>query len=149
MSLGWGGGTWGSNGWGGAFEIAGNSASGAVGAATPGITIALTGNAANGAVGTVSRGDTSLSLTGVEALGGDPILLTGVEALGEVGAVGFVIGVELSGVSASGAADSMSLEPRSFALTGNYAAGDVGVVVAVYWKLIDDMQNANWVEIAT
>jgi hypothetical protein len=55
----------------------------------------------------------------------------------------------LSGVSASGAVGTVGIGPRSFALTGNYAQGDVGVVIAVYWKLIDDMQVANWQNIGT
>jgi hypothetical protein len=54
----------------------------------------------------------------------------------------------LTGVSANGSAGSVALGARSFALTGNYAAGDVGVVIAVYWKLIDDMQTANWQNIS-
>jgi hypothetical protein len=65
-------------------------------------------------------------------------------AIGEIGTVGYETVVELSGVSASGAVGAMSLGPRSFVLTGNYAQADIGVVVAVYWTLIDDMQNANW-----
>jgi hypothetical protein len=33
------------------------------------------------------------------------------------------------------------------ALTGVSAAGSVGAVVAVYWQLIDDSENANWIAI--
>jgi hypothetical protein len=65
-------------------------------------------------------------------------------AIGSVGTVGYETGVALSGVSASGAVGSTSLGPRSFALTGNYAQADIGVVIAVYWKLINDVQDANW-----
>jgi hypothetical protein len=89
----------------------------------------------------------STALTGVEAIGalGQAIVpLLPNTAIGLVGTVGYETVVELSGVSASGAVGSLSLGPRSFALTGNYAQADIGVVVAVYWTLIDDMQNANW-----
>jgi hypothetical protein len=65
-------------------------------------------------------------------------------AVGEIGTVGPVINISLSGRSASGAVGTVGIGPRSFALTGNYAQGDIGVVIAVYWKLIDDMQVANW-----
>ena len=33
---------------------------------------------------------------------------------------------------------------RTFALTGVYAQGNVGNITAVYWKLIDDSETANW-----
>jgi hypothetical protein len=33
---------------------------------------------------------------------------------------------------------------KSFALTGVQAAGAVGDVIAIYWKLVDDSQTANW-----
>ena len=70
--------------------------------------------------------------------------LSPLTADGLVGTVTQGLSIELSGVAATGAAGSVGLGPRSFALTGNYAQGDVGVVIAVYWKLIDDSQTANW-----
>jgi hypothetical protein len=70
--------------------------------------------------------------------------LSPLTATGSVGTVTQGLSIALSGVAAAGAVGSVGLGPRSFALTGNYAKGDVGVVIAVYWKLIDDMQVADW-----
>jgi hypothetical protein len=70
-------------------------------------------------------------------------------ATGSVGTVTQGLSIALSGVASAGAVGSVGLGPRSFALTGNYAQGDVGVVIAVYWKLIDDMQVANWQNIGS
>jgi hypothetical protein len=89
---------------------------------------------------------------GVEANGalGAPIVpLLPDTAIGSIGTVGFETTVALTGNSASGLVGSVGIGPRSFALTGNYAQGDIGVVIAVYWKLIDDMQTANWQNINT
>jgi hypothetical protein len=33
---------------------------------------------------------------------------------------------------------------KTFALSGVQAAGSVGDVIPVYWKLVDDSQTANW-----
>jgi hypothetical protein len=38
----------------------------------------------------------------------------------------------------------MALGPRVFSLTGNLASGFTGDVIAVYWKVIDDSETANW-----
>jgi hypothetical protein len=38
----------------------------------------------------------------------------------------------------------MGVAPRLVALTGVRASGFAGTVIAVYWKPIDDMQDANW-----
>jgi hypothetical protein len=38
----------------------------------------------------------------------------------------------------------MGVAPRLFALTGVRASGFAGTVIAVYWKPIDDTQDANW-----
>jgi hypothetical protein len=38
----------------------------------------------------------------------------------------------------------MTIAERIKALTGVAATGQVGNVIAVYWKLIDDSQTANW-----
>jgi hypothetical protein len=50
----------------------------------------------------------------------------------------------ISGVSASGAVDSVEVAERVLALTGVAAAGSVGEIIAVYWKPIDDNQDPNW-----
>jgi hypothetical protein len=42
----------------------------------------------------------------------------------------------------------MTVAERVKALTGVAATGAVGDVIAVYWKLIDDSQNANWQNIS-
>jgi hypothetical protein len=47
-------------------------------------------------------------------------------------------------VSATGEVGTVSRGPTSFDLTGVYAAGQVGDIVAIYWKLVDDSQTANW-----
>ena len=205
MSLGWGDGAWGADGWGGTLEATGNSAAGAVGTTAPVILIALTGVSAeglvgsltasvfvgsgdsatgfvgdvgvtqtvsltgvfsSGEVGTLTRGATS-ALTGIFASGavgsvtpGNAEGLTGVEgmanlgqvivpllpdtAIGEVGTLGLDRTVSLTGLSASGLIGSVSLGTRSFALVGRSASGQIGTVIAVYWRLIDDSQSANW-----
>jgi hypothetical protein len=33
---------------------------------------------------------------------------------------------------------------KTFALSGVFAAGKTGLIVPVYWKVIDDSQTANW-----
>jgi hypothetical protein len=43
MSLGWGEGSWGSNGWGGTLELTGVNANGQVGTLVPNVIIALSG----------------------------------------------------------------------------------------------------------
>jgi hypothetical protein len=124
---GWGIGGWGLGSWGnGETILVGDEATGSVGTASVNVTVTLSGVLAAGVVGTVI------------------VLLRTNTAIGLVGTVGYETAVALSGVSASGAVGTASLGPRSFVLTGNYAQGDIGVVVAVYWKLIDNMQTANW-----
>ena len=80
------------------------------------------------------------------ALGAQDIVLalTGVSASGSVGSVtnGGVV-VALTGVQAVGSVGSVG-QVLSFALTGVQATGSVGNMVAVYWRLVDDSQNANW-----
>ena len=111
----------------------------------------MSGDEASGAVGTVAVTNAE-ALTGVTATGelGQAIVpLLPNTAIGSVGTAGPEIVIELSGNAASGAVGTVSLGPRSFALTGNYAQGDIGVVIAVYWQLIDDMQTANWQNIGS
>jgi len=54
----------------------------------------------------------------------------------------------LTGVSASGAVGTPGLI-RTHDLTGNAARGNVGNVIAVYWKIIDDNQPTTWQNINT
>ena len=55
MSFGWGSGPWGNGTWGyGGLPLTGDAASGAVGTASPNITIALSGVGASGNVGSVT-----------------------------------------------------------------------------------------------
>jgi hypothetical protein len=69
-------------------------------------------------------------------------------AEGQIGTLGLDRTVSLTGVSASGGLGTIGLGTRSFALVGNSASGQIGTVVAVYWKLIDDSQDANWQNIS-
>jgi len=65
-------------------------------------------------------------------------------ATGAVGSVSADRSVALTGVGALGAVGTMTVAERIKALTGVAASGAVGDVIAVYWKPIDDSQNANW-----
>lgn len=124
----------------------GDLASGFVGTVEVGRTVALSGVAAAGAVDTVV-GAAVTSISGVSALGAVNqviVPLPSEQADCEVGTVTTDRVMALTSANASGSAGLVALGARSFALTGNYAAGDIGVVIAVYWKLIDDMQVANW-----
>jgi hypothetical protein len=62
--------------------------------------------------------------------------------------VAYGVTVELTGVSASGAVGTPGLI-RTHNLTGNAARGNVGNVIAVYWKIIDDNQPTTWQNINT
>ena len=64
-------------------------------------------------------------------------------AYGEVGTLGKVLSLELSGVSAGGFVDSPSYG-LTIQIAGVEARGFAGSTFAVYWKLIDDNQVANW-----
>ena len=89
----------------------------------------------------------SLGLTGVEAIGvaGQVIVpLLPNTAAGAVGTVSPDREISLNGVAASGAVGTVSVAPRLISLTGNLASGFTGEVIAVYWKVIDDSENANW-----
>jgi hypothetical protein len=124
----------------------GDLASGFVGIVEVGRTVAISGIEATGAVDTVVNGAT-VAISGVSATGAVNQIIVPLPsdlANCEVGTVTTDRVMSLTSANASGSVDSVALGARSFALTGNYAAGDVGVVIAVYWKLIDDMQVANW-----
>jgi hypothetical protein len=117
--------------------------------------VALTGVGASGAVGTIVYYGANVS--GVAASGAvgsvsvaeRSLALTGVPAAGAVGSAGVNLVIGLTGVSSAGNVGSVGVGGRSFALTGVYAQADVGVVTAVYWKLIDDIQSPNWQNVNT
>ena len=48
-----------------------------------------------------------------------------------------------------GAIGTVSIEARTFGLTGDLAVGNVGDVLPVYWKPINDTQTASWEQINT
>jgi hypothetical protein len=62
--------------------------------------------------------------------------------------VGYELIIELTGNASTAAVGSIALGPRTFGLTGNQAQGYVGTLIAVYWKLIDDSQTADWASIS-
>jgi len=126
--------------------LSGVSASGAVGTVVATRTKALTGVAGSGAVGSVTTQRTK-ALTGVLAQGtaGQVIVpLLPNSATGAVGSVSADRVIALTGVASNAAVGSMALGPRVLSLTGNLASGFTGDVIAVYWKLIDDSETANW-----
>jgi hypothetical protein len=69
-------------------------------------------------------------------------------ATGEVGSVSADRSIALTGVGARGAVGTMTVAERIKALTGVAATGAVGDVIAVYWKPIDDSEDANWQNIS-
>jgi hypothetical protein len=104
------------------------------------------GKSANGEIGTAVP-DMFFGLTGDEAIGslGSVIVpLLSNTAIGFVGTLGVDKAVALSGLGGSGAVGSLGMGPRSVALTGNSARGNVGTVIAVYWQNINTVQTPNW-----
>jgi hypothetical protein len=69
-------------------------------------------------------------------------------AIGAVGSVSPDRSIALTGVGTTGAVGTMTVAERVKALTGVAATGEVGDVIAVYWKPIDDSQDANWQNIS-
>jgi hypothetical protein len=69
--------------------------------------------------------------------------LTSVTASGAVSAVDYAQVGFLTTDSAEGFVGTVG-PVISVALSGVQAAGSVGTVIAIYWKLIDDSQDANW-----
>ena len=141
-------------------------ATGSVGDVVGSSTVALNGVNAAGLAGTVSA-DKTVSLSGVAGDGSagtvNPVIsaiLTGVNingtagqvivpllpnsAIGEVGTVSADREIALTGVASSAAIGSTTLGPRLISLTGNLASGFTGELIAVYWGVIDDSENANW-----
>jgi hypothetical protein len=131
-------------------------------------TVEISGVAVSGLVGTVAAFENP-SETGIDAVGlvgsvgfDVAVNLTGVLSSGDVGSVtsSAVYEQAISGVSASGDVQSVSVGERLVAITGCPAMGNVGNIGASYWSLINDSQtpnwtsitnteNPNWVEIAT
>jgi hypothetical protein len=71
--------------------------------------------------------------------------LTGVTAAGLAGTIDTNQGqsIDIIGAQASGSAGTVGVG-ISLALTGGYAAGQVGNLFPIYWKPVDDSQNADW-----
>jgi hypothetical protein len=133
MSLGWGDGAWGADGWGGTLEATGNSASGAVGTAAPVISIALTGIFATGSVDSltpsvfVGSGDTATGFVGTVGVV-QIVSLTGVEAFGQVGTLTTGATSSLDGVFSSGEVGSF-IPTNAEALTGVEGMANLGQVI--------------------
>jgi hypothetical protein len=150
-NTGWGADTWGSGAWGSSnigyllledgsylMEEAGTgpipSINGAVGDVNHTKEITLTSDLAIGAVN--------------EMIAESPAL-RGVHADGFAGTPVSNVTVAITGVTAQGAAGYLAAVQAAL-LSGVAATGSVGVlgVVKSYWDIIDDAQDANWVEIA-
>ena len=130
--------------------VTGVSAEGTAGTVSDkGIGTDITGNAATGAVGTVTQ-SVQVALSGVEATGQTGYLivpLSPLTATGDVGSVEFEFGFGLTSAAIAASVGSLGLGDRTLALTGVSAAGAVGTLIPVYWQLIDDSENANWIDI--
>ena len=131
-------------------SVTGVSAEGAAGTVSDkGIGTDITGDAAAGSIGTVTQ-SVQVALSGVEAVGqaGHMIVpLSPLTADGSVGSVQFEFSFGLTSAAIESSVGSLGLADRTLALTGVSAAGSVGTLIPVYWELIDDSQNANWVAI--
>jgi hypothetical protein len=129
MSLGWGDGAWGSNGWGGTLDVTGNAAAGAVGTVVYTREIALSGIDASGSVGSTAAlfpetglGDAATGYVG--SVESDRVIaLSGIEISAEVGTVTHARPFELSGVEANGYANAVIVP-----IPSNQADGAVGSV---------------------
>lgn len=130
--------------------ITGVAAEGAAGTVSDkGIGTDITGNAATGAVGTVTQ-SVQIALSGVEAAGQAGYLIVPLSPLtadGSVGSVQFEFSFGLTSAAIESAVGSLGLADRTLALTGVSAGGSVGTLIPVYWQLIDDSENANWIAI--
>ena len=130
--------------------ITGVFADGAAGTVSDkGIGTDITGDAAAGSVGTVTQ-SVQIALSGVEAAGQTGYLIVPLSPLtadGSVGSVQFEFSFGLTSAAIESSVGSLGLADRTLALTGVSAAGSVGTLIPVYWELIDDSQNANWVAI--
>lgn len=114
----------------------------------------LTGAAIESSVGSLGLADRTLTLTGVSVTGFvntvdgfSSVPLSSVSATGSVGSVQFGFGFNLTGAAIAGSVGSLGVGNRTLTLTGVSAGGFTGTVVAVYWQLIDDSENANWIAI--
>ena len=131
-------------------SVTGVSAEGTAGTVSDkGIGTDITGDAAAGSVGTVTQ-SVQVALSGVEAAGQTGYLIVPLSPLtadGSVGSVQFEFSFGLTSAAIESSVGSLGLGDRTLALTGVSAAGSVGTLIPVYWELIDDSQNANWVAI--
>jgi hypothetical protein len=87
---------------------------------------------------------------GVEAAGQTGYLsvpLNPLTATGDVGSVQFEFSFGLTSAAIAASVGSLGVGNRTLALTGVSAAGSVGTLIPVYWQLIDDSENANWIAI--
>lgn len=108
----------------------------------------------NGAVGDVNH-TKEITLTSDLAIGAVNEMIAESPALRGVHADGFAgtpvsnVTVAITGVATQGAAGYLAAVQAAL-LSGIVATGSVGVigVVKSYWDIIDDAQDANWVEIA-
>jgi hypothetical protein len=120
-----------------------------------GRTVALSGVSASGLVGTIAA-FVNPAETGTSAVGlvGDvgsnrTVALTGATSSGSLGTLTATVVYEraISGVSATGTVQSVSVGARLVAITGCPAMGKVGDVGYRYWSVIDDSQTPNWTNI--
>ena len=166
----WGLGAWGANVWGGANAaitgsvgsvvysptLEGREARGSVGQLTQSVEVGLSSVSANGAVGAVDHAK-EVALTSDLATGAVNEMIAVSPAIRGVDAHGAVetllskvsVTVAITGTASQGAAGYIATVKAAL-LSGVAAAGSVGVigVVKSYWDIIDDAQDANWVEIA-
>jgi hypothetical protein len=108
----------------------------------------------NGAVGNVGHVKevtltSDLAIGAVNEMIAESPALRGVHGDGAVGTPVANITVAVTGTSSLGAVGYLD-HVKTTLLSGVVATGNVGVlgVVKSYWDIIDDAQNANWVEIA-
>jgi hypothetical protein len=164
----WGTNVWGYGTWGGSSiaiigavghimyspELKGVQTAGSVGQVTQSVTIELSSVSADGAAGTVDHAKV-VSLTSNLATGSVNEMIAvspairGVQADGLTGTTTTNVTVAITGVATQGAAGYLAAVQAAL-LSGVVATGSVGVigVVKSYWDIIDDAQDANWVEIA-
>ena len=117
-----------------ATALLGVSASGNVN----GLLSALTGVSTSGRVGNLGVGNRS------------GILDNGLK--GNLGNIAKGISITLTGVTSRGTLNSLGVNPRSIGLQGTQAIGNVGNIVSVYWRIIDDSQtppDPNWIPVDT
>lgn len=127
-------------------EIQEVHANGYAGITSPDREIVLSGVAADGLIGTVVQ-SASIDLTGNLGYGYPGGVIVPINSNQADGLVGSVLGnreIVLTGNASSASIGSVGTGARTFALMGNQAQGNAGDLIAVYWKIIDNSQTANW-----